>query len=304
MRLFVPFALCLMSLPLAADIWGNSDRYKEDFSYDFKLAPGGRLEVESFNGSVEVVGWDNNSVQVRGTKHASRQETLKAITIDAKGAATEVRLRAINPSPNCECGVTFTIKVPRKTKLDNVSTSNASLRIESIEGRARARTSNGGIRLYDISGDVEATTSNGGIDARKVAGEAILRTTNGRIQGDDLHGGLEASTANSHIDVTVAEADPSRPLILSNSNGAITLSLLTWKGNEIRASTSNGSVNILLPPALNALVRASTSNGSIHTDYEVTSSHFTKTSLDGRIGQGGPPISAHTSNGNVRIAKL
>jgi hypothetical protein len=303
MRLSVPLALILLSLPLAADFWGNSDRFKEDFSYDFKLAPGGRLEVESFNGSVEVIGWDNDTVQVRGNKHASRQEVLKALAIDAKGSPTEVRLRAISPSPNCNCGVTFTVKVPRKTKLDNVTTSNASLRIENIEGRAHARTSNGGIRLYDLNGDVEATTSNGGIEAQKVTGQAILRTSNGRIRGDNLHGGLEAATTNSAIDVTVSDAEPAQPLILSSSNGGITLNLLTWKGNEIRATTSNGSVNLLLPSGINARVRASTSNGSITTDYEVTSSHVSKTSLDGRIGQGGAPISALTSNGNVRIAK-
>jgi DUF4097 and DUF4098 domain-containing protein YvlB len=103
--------------------------------------------------------------------------------------------------------------------------------------------------------------------------------------------------------VTVSDAEPAQPLILSSSNGGITLNLLTWKGNEIRATTSNGSVNLLLPSGINARVRASTSNGSITTDYEVTSSHVSKTSLDGRIGQGGAPISALTSNGNVRIAK-
>jgi hypothetical protein len=303
MRLSVPLALILLSLPLAADFWGNSDRFKEDFSYDFKLAPGGRLEVESFNGSVDVIGWDNDTVQVRGNKHASRQEVLKALAIDAKGSPTEVRLRAISPSPNCNCGVTFTIKVPRKTRLDNVATSNAGLRIENIEGRAHARTSNGGIRLYDIGGDLEATTSNGGIEAQKVTGQTILHTSNGRIRGDNLHGGLEAATTNSSIDVTVSDADPARPLILSSSNGGVTLNLLTWKGNEIRATTSNGSVNLLLPAALNARVKASTSNGSVTSDFEMTSSHVSKTSLDGRIGQGGAPISAQTSNGNVRIAK-
>jgi hypothetical protein len=309
MRLPARLALFLLSLPLAAciggnfDILGNSDRYAEDFSYDFKLPPGGRLEVESFNGAVEVIGWDNDSVQVRGNKHASRQETLKALAIDAQGSPTEVRLRAISPGPACNCGVTFTVKVPRKTKLDNVTTSNASLRIENIEGRAHARTSNGGIRLYDLNGDVEATTSNGGIEAQKVTGQAILHTSNGRIRGDNLHGGLEASTTNSAIDVTVSDADPARPLILSSSNGGVTLNLLTWKGNEIRATTSNASVNLLLPSALNARVRASTSNGSITSDFEVTSSHSSKTLLDGRIGQGGAPITAQTSNGNVRIAK-
>ena len=303
MRPFVPLACLMLSLPLSADIWGSSDRYKEDFSYDFKLPAGGHVEVESFNGTVEVIGWDSDSVQIRGTKHASRQEMLKEITIDAKNSPTDVRVRALHPSPNCNCGVTMTVKVPRKTKLDNVTTSNASLRVESIDGRARVRTSNGGVRLYDLNGDVEATTSNGGIEAEKVTGQAVLRTSNGRIRGDSFHGGLEAVTNNSSIDVTVSEADPARPIILSSSNGGVTLNLLTWKGNEIRATTSNASVNLFLPASINARLKASTSNGSIHTDYEVTSSNFSKTSLDGRIGQGGAPITAQTSNGNIRIAK-
>src|SRR5450755_2439437 len=85
--------------------WGNSNRYREDFSYDFKLAQGGRLEVESFNGSIEVVGWDSDAVQVRGTKSASQQEVVKELTIDATGDSGQVRLRAVRPTPNCRCGV-------------------------------------------------------------------------------------------------------------------------------------------------------------------------------------------------------
>ncbi|MGC4050877.1 MAG: hypothetical protein QM757_16040 [Paludibaculum sp.] len=50
--------------------WGNSDRYKEEFSYQHKLNPGGRVVLETFNGSVEVLGSDGDRVDISGTKYA------------------------------------------------------------------------------------------------------------------------------------------------------------------------------------------------------------------------------------------
>jgi len=300
---FLPVLLAAGGCEFDAEGWGNSNRYREDFSYDFKLAPGGRLEVESFNGSVEVVGWDSDAVQIRGTKSASRQEVVKELSIDAKGDNNEVRLRAVRPMPNCNCGVSFTIKVPRKTRIERADTSNASLKIESIDAPARVHTSNGSIKIWDVSGDLEATTSNASIEAEKLAGSATLRTSNGRIHGDGIRGTLEARTSNASIDVTVSEADPAHPMILNSSNGSITLNLASWKNNEIRANTSNSSINLRLPEAVNANVHASTSNGNITTDYEVTTSHISKTLLDGRIGSGGPMLDLQTSNGNIRLSK-
>lgn len=131
----------------------------------------------------------------------------------------------------------------------------------------------------------------------------MLRTSNGRIHGEGVRGGVEARTSNASIDLTVAEADPTRPIILNSSNGSITLKLDTWKGNEVRANTSNSSINLRLPESLDARVHASTSNGSINTDYEVTTSHFSKTLLEGKIGNGGPLLDLQTSNGSIRIAK-
>ena len=300
---FLPFLLAAGGCEFEAGDWGNSNRYREDFSYDYKLAPGGRLEVESFNGSIEVVGWDSDSVQVRGTKSASRQEVIKELSIDAKGDSGEVRLRAVRPTPGCNCGVSFIIKVPRKTRIERANTSNASLRLESIDAPARVQTSNGSIKIWDVSGDLQATTSNASIEAEKLAGSALLRTSNGRIHGDGIRGSLEARTSNASIDVTVQEADSAQPLILNSSNGSITLNMMSWKNNEIRASTSNSSINIRLPEKVDAGIHASTSNGNITTDYEVTTSRLSKTLLEGKIGGGGAMIDLQTSNGSIRLQK-
>ena len=131
----------------------------------------------------------------------------------------------------------------------------------------------------------------------------MLHTSNGHIKATGIHGALEARTNNSSIDVTVEEATGDRPLVLESSNGSITLNLVSWKGNEIRATTSNASVNVNLPSHLDARLRASTSNGHVNTDFEVNATRTSKTSLEGQIGQGGALIDLHSSNGNIRIQK-
>jgi hypothetical protein len=283
--------------------WGASDRYREDFTYDFKLPPGGHIEVQGFDGAIEVVGWDGDAVQVRGAKYASRQETLGEISVDARGDAHEVRLRAVQPRMNCNCGVSFTLRVPRKVTLDRIESTNGSVHIESISGDARLRTTNGSIKLFDLTGAVEASTSNGSIDGDRLGGTTVLHTTNGRIHANLLRGAVEATTTNSAIDVSAEEADPRRPIVLSSTNGSITFTLATWKGNEIRATTSNSSITLKLPDPIEARIRASTTNGHIDTDYEVTTSHLSRNSLEGRIGQGGALIEVHSTNGSIRIVK-
>ena len=96
MRLSVPLALLLLSLPLAADIWGNSDRYKEDFSYDFKLAPGGRLEVESFNGSVEVVGWVGMASVVVSPVVVSGVGVVSVVVVSGVGVVSVVSVVVVH----------------------------------------------------------------------------------------------------------------------------------------------------------------------------------------------------------------
>lgn len=284
--------------------WGDSNRYKQEFSYDHKLNPGGRVFLENFNGSVELLGWDKDTVQITGTKYASRQEVVDQMKIEVVSEPNSLRVRTIRPfERNCQCGAKYTIRLPKKVALDRVESSNGSLRVENIDGEARLRTSNGSIRVMDMRGTIEAVTSNASIDVNSFAGGASLKTSNGRIRAEGVRGSFDADTSNASIDVTIDELDAGRPLKLDSSNGSINLTLLNWNQNPIVASTSNASVNVRLPTGVNAQLRARTSNSSITSDYEVATTETSKNKLDGRIGSGGPLIELSTSNGGVRLMK-
>lgn len=284
--------------------WGDSNRYKEDFSYNYKLEQGGRLFLESFNGSVEITGWDKDSVEVTGTKYAARKENMENLKIEAVSEANYLRLRAIRPvERNCNCGAKFVLRVPKKISIERIETSNGAIRAEGLNGPARLKTSNGPLRLWGLTGDVEATTSNGPVEVTEFSGAAVLKTSNGRIRAEGIRGNFSADTSNGPIDVTIEELDAGRSLRLDTSNSSINLNMAKYNGNPVIADTSNGSINVRLPAAINAEVQAKTTNGSITSDFEVSTKTISKTRLEGRLGNGGPLFDLSTSNGSIRLLK-
>ena len=62
--------------------WNSSDRFKEDFAHNYPMKPGGRLYLENFNGSVEVRGWEKDTIDITGTKYAATEDLLKELKID------------------------------------------------------------------------------------------------------------------------------------------------------------------------------------------------------------------------------
>jgi DUF4097 and DUF4098 domain-containing protein YvlB len=285
--------------------FGDSNRFQEDFHSSYPLKPGGRVSVETFNGSVEVLGWEKDSVEISGTKHAATKILLDSMRIDVVASTDTVRIRVARGSErHGSAGARFVLRVPFKTELDRVESSNGSLRVESTQGAARLRTSNGSVRASRIEGGIDATTTNGSIELADSSGPAMLRTSNGSIGVSGVRGALEASTSNGRIRAQLADIPAGRPIKASTINGGIELTLDSIRDNDVRASTSNGAIALRVPASTSARVRAQTSNSSVSTDFEIRMKGvLSKNHMEGTIGDGGSMFDLSTSNGAIKILK-
>ena len=286
--------------------WGSSDRFKEDFHYSYPLKAGGTLSIDNFNGSIEIISWEKDEVEVNGTKYAATDDMMRQIKIEADSQPTSLRLRTVRPEPRRgNCGAKYILRVPKKLALNGIVSSNGSVRIENMEGDARLQSSNGSIRIRGLVGKLDAKTSNSSIEASGITGDFVGRTSNGSIKVDGLQGGFEGSTSNSSIVARIDKMPAGRTLKADSSNGSIDLSLPDYKDQPIDADTSNSSITLRLPASAKADLRASTSNSSISTEFEVaTSGNISKNRLEGRMGGGGAAVRLSTSNGSVRVQKL
>ncbi len=286
----------------------DSESYREDFHSTHPLEPGGTVSIETFNGSIELRGWEQNSVEVNGTKSASSKAGLDALKIDVNAAAGSVRIRAVRPTDFYRnAGVRFSIRVPRKALLELVSTSNGRIQVEDVEGQARLHTSNGGVRVSRVKGEVEARTSNGTIEAQDIDGNVNLHTSNGSIRAETTHGSFEGTTSNGSITARLNDPAATWPVRAESSNGHIELTVDAKQVPEVRASTSNSSILLRLPASASARVRAATSHSSITSDFDGLESGQGRqrhSELHGTIGSGGALIDLVSSNGSIRILKL
>jgi Putative adhesin len=282
---------------------GSWDRYREDFHFSYPLSAGAAVELDNFNGSVEISGWDKNTIDIDGTKYASSEERMRQIKIDVTPTANAITIRTSRPMDRFgNAGARYVIHVPRRAELARIVTSNGPVRVDSIDGNTHLKTSNGTIHATGLQGTLAAETSNGGVELSDVKGDTTIRTSNGSIRADLKKGGFEGHTSNGSITAHVAESD-SKPVRLESSNGRIELTMDAAR--EVHADTSNSSITVRMPGSIGANLRAHTSNGSISSDFGVTThGSLSKHHLEGAIGEGGPQMDLGTSNGSIKLVRL
>ena len=300
-------ALVALSGCLYIGDWGNSEAYKDDFHYTYALNPGGAISVENFNGSIEIIGWEQNSVEVNGTKYASSQAGLDSLKIDLAPSPGSLHIRVIRPlDSQWHMGARFSIRVPRHVTLDRITSSNGAIRIEDLQGPAHLHTSNGAIRVSRLKGNLDAQTSNGSIETEYLEGNANLHTSNGAIHADAMGGSFEAVTSNGSITARLDGPTLGWPVRVHSSNGHVELALNAKQLPEVRVSTSNSSIVLRLPASANARIRAATSHSNVSSEFDELRPERSRrhSELDGTIGSGGPLMDLTSSNGSIKIQKM
>jgi DUF4097 and DUF4098 domain-containing protein YvlB len=245
---------------------GDSQAFKEDFHQSLAMQAGGKLSIENFNGSIQVSGWDQNTIDISGTKYGETEVLKNSIKVDIQAAGGVARIKTIRPDgSHGNVGVKYVVKVPRRTELENILSSNGSITVEEIEGAAKLTTSNGAIRVTKLNGVLTATTSNGAIHTKDLLGVSTVKT----------------------------------------SNGAIHLEMTDTPKSDVKATTSNGSITVKMPAHANARLKASTSNAMIKSDFPMAGvAEERPKKVDSMIGGGGPVLELTTSNGAIHIQKM
>ena len=281
----------------------DSERFSSDFHYNHPLLAGGRLSVETFNGSIDVSPWDQNTVDISGTKYGPSQLLANDLPVSIDRTGDSISIRVVRPSERRNHqGARFVIKVPRTAVLDRLVTSNGGIRTIDGVGPSRFKSSNGTISVQGLKGSLDAVTSNGTVELFDIDGDVIAHTSNGRVRAERLRGTLEATSSNGSITADIVRTD--RAVRAETSNSHIDLSLPADYARDVRATTSNGGITVRLPSPLNARVIARTSNSRITSDFDLQMrGEIGKNRVDATIGSGGPLIDLSTSNGGIRLAR-
>jgi hypothetical protein len=239
-----------------------------------------QIVVDNINGSIDVVGYDGNDVQlvVHRTSYGISADDLRKskekITLDMKEEPGKLILYVNTPwrcddhagasRRQSECkydaDFDFELKVPSKTDFS-------------------LRTINKGtITVANMNGVFEVSNVNGGIEMSKISGDGLVTTVNGEVA----------------------------------------VSFTRNPASRCGFRTVNGSIEVQFPEELSADLKLKTFNGEVYSDFNVTGLSRNTNRLERigrrtvyrgdeffevRAGGGGPTMLFDTLNGDIRILK-
>jgi DUF4097 and DUF4098 domain-containing protein YvlB len=266
------------------------------------MQPGGHLDVDNRNGSIAIVGWDRDSIDISGTKYAPDDAELREVHIKVDVTGNMASISTESPRGSWgNYGANYTIHLPHNTAVSRAKSTNGSVSAEDMNAGGSLISTNGRISLHRDEGNFDVRTTNGAIELEDSSGIERAETTNGSVRGVLKAGAFEARSTNGSIDLTVYKPQRDEALRASTTNGSIRIALNEFAGNPMRTETTHGTITLRLPRDTDARFEARSSVSHITSELPVSSEESDKHELRGQLGRGGPVISATSTTGSIRI---
>jgi DUF4097 and DUF4098 domain-containing protein YvlB len=192
-----------------------------------------RLEVDTDNGAVEIVGGGVDEIEIRTVLEESNEGDAE-YSIDTDGDSLVLRGECDGRAWN-HCQVGFKVTVPDDVDVD-------------------VQTSNGKVMIDGLAGDVDVETDNGAIEGERLATAAVrARTDNGRIQlvFDESPTVVDATTDNGAIDVRLPDDGAAYDVDAQSDNGNVDVDVRTDPTAErtIVVESDNGAIDVEYRPS-------------------------------------------------------
>lgn len=263
------------------------------------------VSVSNVAGSVNVVGWDRNEVQVGGELGDGAKPL--AITGDDKHLSIKVEPRGgsgwFNFGGDSRMApTTLELHVPRAASLD-IDVISAPLVVDGLAGgNIKINTISGNARINARTVALEVDSVSGSVALSGHADRASLQTVSGEILAPSLGEQVKLQTISGRIQ---AGGGPWRKLSLSTVSGDVQLTGGLTSGGDVDIDSMSGDVQWRLPAATSARLHASSFSGDLRSDFgtPTRAEHGPGSSLDTRLGTGDGKIRIETFSGDLRLRK-
>jgi DUF4097 and DUF4098 domain-containing protein YvlB len=229
-------------------------RAEDESTQTYPLAKGGRIELQTENGDIELVGTTGTSVEVTSRRRAranndqAAKELLKQQYFTVEAAPDRVSIRSEKP-PAQEAfrrrvRTDYRITVPAGSGVA-IKSENGAITLTRVSGRFTLDSTNGRVMGREVSGGLEAQMVNGIVIVQMVSvtGDVRITTVNGHaILGipPQTNATVEATTLNGHVVV-----QDSLPIATTTKDRQrLSGKLGTGSGPRIELKTTNGNVRL------------------------------------------------------------
>jgi len=270
----------------------------------FKVAGLPEIDLDTFDGAIEIHSWDKPEVEVEIEKRAMDQSLIDQIKVEATQQGDKIVLKVTGPSRTDFGGVTIGVHISPTARLRVVVPRASNL---------VARSGDGSIRAEAIDGKIVLNTADGSVTATRLSGDVQVRSGDGSIRLDKVSGKLDLETDDGSIGF---EGKPSL-LRLKTGDGSVRarIDVDTVMTGNWDLTTGDGSITLTLPSAFNAELDAETSDGSVRSSHPMLDDEGDERRggeggderrerrrvMRTKMGDGGKTLRLRTGDGTIRI---
>jgi DUF4097 and DUF4098 domain-containing protein YvlB len=282
----------LVSLTLPA--WAAT----HPFSAQKPADPAGTVEVVNVEGTIEISGWDQPTVDVSGTIGE------KVERVDVTSSANHTTVRVVLPSGNSwngDSSANLKIRVPQKSALE-VSLVSADLRVSGVTGNQHLQTVSGDI-AGDASGELQINTVSGDVRlATRNSHEAQIKTVSGDVNITGADGNVQVNTVSGDAMLTLGTL--SRGHFESVSGDVSVTSAALAASGQLEATSVSGDLGVHFTTLPDADIDVQTFSGDIRNCFgpkPVEQQYGPGSRLNFRNGKGGARVHIDTKSGDVNL---
>jgi hypothetical protein len=229
-------------------------RAEDESTRMYPLAKGGRIELETENGDVELVGGTGTAVEVttlrraRASNDEAARELLKQQYSTVDAVADRLSIHLLKPEGaeafRRRVRTDYRLTVPAGSVV-TIKSENGAITLTEVNARITVDSTNGRVMGRGVSGGLEAQMVNGIVIVQmmSVTADIGITTVNGHaILGlpPNTNATIEATTLNGGIVVL-----DSLPVVASTKDRQrLSGRLGTGKGPRIELKTTNGNVRL------------------------------------------------------------
>jgi DUF4097 and DUF4098 domain-containing protein YvlB len=300
MRAGSRIALCAAAVSLAAcEVNLNSEGIVSRETKSFKVTGIPDVQLDTFEGAIEVHSWDRNEVEVEIERRAMEQSLVDQMQVTAEQQGDRIVIKVTGPNRSREF---------EGIQIGTHFSPSARLRVVlPRQSQLAAKSGDGSITVEDLNGKIAITTSDGSVRGNRLAGEITVRSGDGSIRMERIEGKLDLETEDGSIGL---EAKPT-VLRARTSDGAIRLDIAadTAMTEDWDLQTADGSVVLTLPTGFNGELDAETRDGVVRAQYpglsdeqrEGADRDERRRKLKATLGSGGRTVKVRSGDGSIRI---
>lgn len=277
----------------------NSEGIVSRDTKKFTVTANPQIELDTFEGSIEVHSWDRDEVEVEIEKRAMEQRLVDDMKVTAEQDGNRIVVKVGPPARSDSFeGVQIGVHFSPSARLRVVLPRNSQL---------TASSGDGSITIEDVSGKITLRTNDGSVRGSRLNGELMVRSGDGSIRLERVEGKLDVETDDGSITL---EAKPTT-LRARTTDGAIRLEVQpdTEVAEDWDLQTADGSVVLTLPAEFNAVIDAETRDGVVRANHpslrqesrEGEDREERRRTLRATLGAGGHTVRVRTSDGTIRI---